>query len=500
MDLHHGFRTRHRDVREYEERLVRLADSVVCSSHGLQEQISSFGREALVVPNGVSADSFQSRVEVPKRRNGRIAAGYFGAVAEWFDVDVIEQLIRMCPSVDVHIAGGISDETVRKRLQSLDRVTLYGEIPYAEIPSFAGSLDVGLIPFKLTPLTLATNPVKLYEYAAAGLPTVSAALPEVALAAESASGVYVARTKDEWSSLLQTASKIEQGVVQDLQSWATNNSWKQRAQSMLSQVGKVPAVSVIVLMWNNAQLTIRCLSSILERSVFPSLEVVLVDNGSDRHEWEEVDRWLTERHAVNVIKVRTGANLGFAGGNNVGLMKASGEFLIILNNDTEVIPGWIHRVLRHFRQNTKLGLLGVSTDNIGNEGRVALPGCQSQHWFGRAMSGYLARPPMLLDVKTVAFFCVAMRRTLIDQVGLLDEKFDTGMFEDDDYCRRVENAGLDINVARDIFVHHEHMATFSQLEDSVLEKIFERNRSRYEEKHGPWIPHVYGRDADAYRG
>ncbi len=77
-----------------------------------------------------------------------------------------------------------------------------------------------------------------------------------------------------------------------------------------------------------------------------------------------------------------------------------------------------------------------------------------------------------------------MRRELRDSVGLLDERFGIGMFEDGDYCRRVLAHGLEIRCARDAFVHHWQMASFRRLGQGAYLRVFEENRRKFEEKWG----------------
>ena len=90
-----------------------------------------------------------------------------------------------------------------------------------------------------------------------------------------------------------------------------------------------------------------------------------------------------------------------------------------------------------------------------------------------------------------SFFCVAMPRKLVNDVGLLDEAFGRGFFEDDDYCRRVRMAGYKVAIADDVFIHHHLSASFDKLGQDEKDKLFEQNRAIYEKKWGPWTPHQY---------
>jgi hypothetical protein len=91
-------------------------------------------------------------------------------------------------------------------------------------------------------------------------------------------------------------------------------------------------------------------------------------------------------------------------------------------------------------------------------------------------------------LRTAAFFCVMMPRSTFESVGFLDEKFNQGFFEDDDYCRRIEQIGLQIVCADDVFVHHHLSASFNLLSRAERQKLFNENRKIYESKWGRWQP------------
>ena len=193
----------------------------------------------------------------------------------------------------------------------------------------------------------------------------------------------------------------------------------------------------------------------------------------------------------NVTLVLNAENLGFAGGNNTGLAAATGDVLVMLNNDTHVTEGWLLSLTRHLRDDSSLGLIGPVTNNIGNEAKVDLDYGDMDEMLEVARSYTSNRFRQLLRVPTVAFFCVAMRREVYEKVGGLDEAFGVGFFEDDDYCRRVHEAGYDIAIAEDVFIHHHLSASFDALGAARKQELIERNKAGYEAKWGEWTPHVY---------
>jgi len=96
------------------------------------------------------------------------------------------------------------------------------------------------------------------------------------------------------------------------------------------------------------------------------------------------------------------------------------------------------------------------------------------------------------DISMLAMYCVGFRKSLLDKIGLLDEQFGVGMFEDDDFSLRVRQAWHSVICAEDIFVHHWGKASFSRLDKDKYDSLFEENKKKFEEKWGcKWQPHQY---------
>jgi len=136
-------------------------------------------------------------------------------------------------------------------------------------------------------------------------------------------------------------------------------------------------------------------------------------------------------------------------------------------------------------------MIGPVTNNIGNEARIDI-NYDDMEGMLHAASDYTARHAgQLMPLRTAAFFCVMMPRAVYEKVGPLDEAFGIGFFEDDDYCRRVEQAGWTIACADDVFVHHNLSASFNKLKQEARQALFEQNKVIYEAKWGTWSPHRY---------
>ena len=162
------------------EGLLRRADRVVVTSGALERLATAAGaKSAVLVGNGVEADRFAPDRVPPAVLPGDPSApvlGYVGSLHSWFDVPLAAALARACPEARVVLVGPAHPETAREiegAAREAPNLFWIGPRPYFEIPSIVRAFRVGLIPFRRTPLTEAVNPVKLYEYAAAGVPCVT---------------------------------------------------------------------------------------------------------------------------------------------------------------------------------------------------------------------------------------------------------------------------------------------------------------------------------------
>ncbi len=253
-----------------------------------------------------------------------------------------------------------------------------------------------------------------------------------------------------------------------------------------------PRVSVVVVTYNNLDLTRICLQSLEQYTGYGNLEVIVVDNASA----DDTPAYLREWAAAGADRqlILNDDNRGFAAANNQGLALASGEYLVMLNNDTHVTPGWVATLIRHLRRSATLGMIGPVTNNIGNEARIEISYANMDEMLQAAAAYTQHHAGMLTPLRTAAFFCVMLRREVYEKVGDLDEAFGIGFFEDDDYCRRVEQAGWTIACADDVFIHHNLSASFNKLKQETRQRLFEQNKAIYEAKWGNWVPHKYRGD------
>ncbi|MFC0811445.1 glycosyltransferase [Paracoccus panacisoli] len=496
MDDIGGFSNTEAHVLEAELDTIARADKMIVSSQYLFDKFGAARRVAMV-RNGTDVSHFtRDPDEVPAPRwlegrlgRGTIRVGYVGAIAEWFDTDLLERVARDNPDFDIHLCGAVTAEAPM-RLDALANVTLHGEIPYADVPAFHRQMDVLIIPFQLLPIIKACDPVKFYEYSAVKRPTVSTPLPELARAGDL---VFRASDAKGFAEQIRRAAPLarDPDFGARLRQYALDNDWRFRAADMLAEMGREPKLSVVVLHYGaDTDMTLAALHAMLGTGeVYPNLEVVLVDNGST----PEVLAVLRDRAAADdrIRLVENGENLGFARGNNAGIRAATGEFVLLLNNDTFLAPGALLAMVRHLQRNPELGIVGPMTNNIGNEARIEIAYADMDQMARAARDLATGHRGQWTPIAVCAYFCAMFRRADLDRLGLLPEIYGRGMFEDDDHCATFHEAGLATGLAEDAFCHHHLSATFDALPSGEKQALFQRNKALYEARWGAWVPHRY---------
>ena len=461
-----------------ERRLVRENDVLVVSGRTLLEKYTAAGCRPVLARNGVDFEFYSEPhqpardVQVPKP-----VIGYFGAIAEWMDLDLVRDTALARPQYSFVMVGQVFRDDISKI--QLPNVHLLGNKPYPDIPSYLEHFDVCVIPFVLNEVTKATDPVKLYEYLSRGKPVVATAMAELA---ECEDLIYIARDAEHYAEQLDRAVAEDNPALRKRRiEYAAANTWEQRYQTMDAAITQVfPRVSIIVVTHNSAEFVRPCLRSIASETSYPNYEVIVVDNGSTDGTPEAIQECAARDPRIRVQALP--ANMGFAAANNTGARGAEGEFLVLLNVDTMVTSGWIGRLLRHLRRDPRIGLICPVTNFAGNEAMIdtAYLSAGQMQVFGLDLAR--ENEGRELDIDVAPLFCALLRKTLWSELGGLDERFEIGMFEDDDLSLQVRQRGLRVVAGEDCFVHHFGQGSFAKMPRNAYEELFARNRRRFEEK------------------
>lgn len=169
------------DMWQRELRLLADTDLAFFTADLLAESRSPRVHRGCYLPNGVPAFMLEGDDTGTADRSGAagIQVGYLGNWYEFMATELLHGLCRDNPQWNFVFAGPVKQRTAIQELQRLPNVTFRGPLPYDHVPAFIRGLDVALIPFVLNDYVRATNPLKTYEYMAAGVPIVASALPEL---------------------------------------------------------------------------------------------------------------------------------------------------------------------------------------------------------------------------------------------------------------------------------------------------------------------------------
>lgn len=242
--------------------------------------------------------------------------------------------------------------------------------------------------------------------------------------------------------------------------------------------------SIIILSYNQAEYTQLCLDSIKKYTTDVSHEIIVIDNASD----DETVTWLRKRTDIKLIE--NTSNLGFAGGCNQGAKLAKGKYILFLNNDTIVTYKWLSNMIAFLEENPEASMTGPLTNATVGKQMISVTygkDLEQMQNFAADISKRSCKPWRTL--RLVAF-CLLVRSSLLDEIGLFDTAFQVGNYEDDDFNLRALCAGKKAYICRNSFIHHFMNVSFRQKEIG-REKIMMKNKRYLEEKweHLDWNYH-----------
>ena len=223
---------------------------------------------------------------------------------------------------------------------------------------------------------------------------------------------------------------------------------------MRRPASELPLVSVIVVNWNGLDCVDPCLASLL-RQTWPALEVIVVDNGSRDGSLE----LLRSRYGSRITLVESPVNLGFAGGNNLGIRAAKGAYVALLNNDAVAEADWVGALVRAAEADEAVGMCASKILVLDGGGVIDSAGLlMSPDGIGRGR-GRLERDGdayARAEDALVPSGCAALyRRAMLDEIGLFDEDF-FAYCEDSDLGLRGRLAGWRCRYVPDAVVHHAY--------------------------------------------
>ncbi|MGB8427382.1 MAG: glycosyltransferase [Desulfobacterales bacterium] len=224
-----------------------------------------------------------------------------------------------------------------------------------------------------------------------------------------------------------------------------------------------PLISIIILTFNQVEYTQKCLESIFKHT--PELfELIIVDNGSTDGTVGYMQSEILDKHGdVKISIIKNTENKGFAGGINQGIAASTGDYVLLLNNDVVVTPGWLERLITCCEKRPEIGIVGPKSNFVSGPQLVETADYDLDSLSG--LKRFSERFATINSKKSkrllrVVGFCMLIKRSVIDKIGGMDDRYGIGNFEDDDFSIRAALAGFESWMAEDCFVHHFGSRTF----------------------------------------
>ena len=235
-------------------------------------------------------------------------------------------------------------------------------------------------------------------------------------------------------------------------------------------------VSVITVNFNHSYITEELLQSIVSKNTYSSLEIIVVDNGSKEN---PVPAWIVKYPAVQFI--RSDKNLGFAGGNNLGIKHAKGDYLFLVNNDTEFTNHLVEQLVETLEQHTTAGMVSPKIRYFDEPDMLQYAGYTKMNYFTARNNqvGQFEKDNGQYDALTgeTAFAhgaAMMVKREAIDKAGLMAENFFL-YYEEMDWCEYIKRAGYAIRLNMQALIYHKESVSVGK--SSALKEYF-MNRNR----------------------
>lgn len=214
-------------------------------------------------------------------------------------------------------------------------------------------------------------------------------------------------------------------------------------------------VSIVMLTYNQLADTKLCVESLFKHTADVNYELIFVDNGSTKDDTIAYLDALKKEHK-NIKTVYNKENLGFSCANNQGIEISEGDYVLLLNNDVILTDGWLSRMIQVAESDSKIGIVAPCTNHASGRQVVTFAGTEEDddeiQKFGKEI--LLKNAGNWISVSRIIGFCMLIKREVLFKVGVLDEMFGPGGYEDYDYCMRVKHENYDIVIALDTFIFH----------------------------------------------
>jgi len=232
--------------------------------------------------------------------------------------------------------------------------------------------------------------------------------------------------------------------------------------------------SIVILTYNKLNYTKKCIESIRKYTFKESYEIIVVDNAST----DGTIEWLKTQS--DIITIFNKENLGFPKGCNQGIKIAKGDEVLLLNNDVIVTPKWLINLLEALYSSEQIGAVGPVTNLAPGQEIVATYEEESGIANFAIDIAEKNKNKWSQQIKLVGF-CLLFKKSALDEVGLLDELFTPGNYEDDDISFRLLLAGYKLLLCHNVFIHHFGSISFGT-DNRKFDDLLRENKLKFLKK------------------
>ncbi|MFC1656345.1 glycosyltransferase family 2 protein [Patescibacteria group bacterium] len=224
-------------------------------------------------------------------------------------------------------------------------------------------------------------------------------------------------------------------------------------------------ITIIIINWNGVSDTLDCLKS-LKKTNYSNLEIIVVDNNSkDKNEPE-----IIKSHFPKIQLIKLNSNLGFSGGNNLGIklaLKNNADFIVLLNNDTVAEPNFLLETLKYVEDNPDVSIISPLIYTYDQPTKIWFSYGDYYKTFASIKAVHKETNFDKEKIYFVSGCCMMLKSKMLKKIGLFDDRF-FAYFEDTDLCIRAKKAGYKISVAEKAIIYHK----ISQSSGGVLGPIY----------------------------
>ncbi|MBP2643696.1 MAG: rhamnosyltran: rhamnosyltransferase [Firmicutes bacterium] len=235
--------------------------------------------------------------------------------------------------------------------------------------------------------------------------------------------------------------------------------------------------SIVILTRNKLDYSKLCLDSIREYTPVGDYEIIVVDN----HSTDGTVEWLKSQPDLRLVL--NSENRGFPAGCNQGLKLAKGNSVLLLNNDTVVTPNWLLNLSKCLFGASDIGAVGAVTNSCSNFQAIPYDYASIREMVEFARKITISNAGCWENRGRLVGFCMLIKAEVISKIGLLDEVFSPGNYEDDDYSLRIRKAGYRLVLCRDTFIHHFGSISFGEQAEGY-NALLDANRKKFIAKWG----------------